>query len=196
MPGAAAQEGVPGPVHQARDLRRFGGYRERARVDAPDIQQVADQAAHVVGLLVDDAEELAHLGRVELRSGVQRGGGRTLDRGQRRAQLVAHHSRRHLAIERAIELFGAAYANVQPHSGTQANQAVFFVLLQPADRILSLDLAAGGPVPCPIFGNIDKRFGPVFFHGAAEFNGASRARATGVTRPSRCLHVHKRALIA
>ena len=49
-----------------------------------------------------------------------------------------------LAIERAKALFGAAYANVQPHSGTQANQAVFFVLLKPGDRILSLDLAAGG----------------------------------------------------
>ena len=49
-----------------------------------------------------------------------------------------------VAIERAKELFGAAYANVQPHSGTQANQAVFFVLLRPGDRILSLDLAAGG----------------------------------------------------
>ncbi len=49
-----------------------------------------------------------------------------------------------LAIERAKELFGAAYANLQPHSGTQANQAVFFVLLSPGDRILSLDLASGG----------------------------------------------------
>ena len=49
-----------------------------------------------------------------------------------------------LAIERARELFGAAYANVQPHSGTQANQAVFFALVRPGDRILSLDLAAGG----------------------------------------------------
>ena len=49
-----------------------------------------------------------------------------------------------LAIDRAKELFGAAYANVQPHSGTQANQAVFFTLLKPGDRILSLDLAAGG----------------------------------------------------
>lgn len=48
------------------------------------------------------------------------------------------------AIERAKELFGAAYVNVQPHSGTQANQAVFFRLLKPGDCILSLDLAAGG----------------------------------------------------
>ena len=48
------------------------------------------------------------------------------------------------AIDRAKELFGAAYANVQPHSGTQANQAVFFTLVKPGDRILSLDLAAGG----------------------------------------------------
>ena len=63
VPAAAAQEGVPGPLHQARDRRRFGGYRERPRVDAPDIEQVADQPAHVIGLLVDDAEELAHLGR-------------------------------------------------------------------------------------------------------------------------------------
>ena len=49
-----------------------------------------------------------------------------------------------LAIERAKELFGAAYANVQPHSGTQANQAVFFTLLKPGERVLSLNLAAGG----------------------------------------------------
>ena len=48
------------------------------------------------------------------------------------------------AIDRARELFECAYANVQPHSGTQANQAVFFALLQPGDTILSLDLAAGG----------------------------------------------------
>ena len=49
-----------------------------------------------------------------------------------------------VAIERARALFGAAYANVQPHSGTQANQAVFFVFVRPGDRIFSLDLAAGG----------------------------------------------------
>lgn len=49
-----------------------------------------------------------------------------------------------LAIERAKQLFGATYANVQPHSGAQANQAVFFALLQPGDTYMGLDLACGG----------------------------------------------------
>ncbi len=49
-----------------------------------------------------------------------------------------------LAIARAKELFGCAYANVQPNSGSQANQAVFFALLQPGDTFLGLNLAAGG----------------------------------------------------
>ncbi|WP_396593238.1 serine hydroxymethyltransferase [Brevundimonas sp. R86498] len=49
-----------------------------------------------------------------------------------------------LARERAKALFGAAFANVQPHSGAQANQAVFLALLQPGDTFLGMDLAAGG----------------------------------------------------
>ena len=49
-----------------------------------------------------------------------------------------------LAIERAKQLFGAGFANVQPHSGAQANQAVFLALLQPGDTFLGMDLAAGG----------------------------------------------------
>ena len=49
-----------------------------------------------------------------------------------------------LAIDRAKKLFGCSYANVQPHSGAQANQAVFFALLQPGDTFMGLNLAAGG----------------------------------------------------
>ncbi|MDB6163980.1 MAG: glyA [Xanthomonadaceae bacterium] len=49
-----------------------------------------------------------------------------------------------LAIDRARQLFGADYANVQPHSGSQANQAVYLALLQPGDTILGMSLAHGG----------------------------------------------------
>ncbi len=49
-----------------------------------------------------------------------------------------------LAIERARKLFDCAYANVQPHSGAQANQGVFFALLKPGDTFMGLNLAAGG----------------------------------------------------
>ncbi len=69
-----------------------------------------------------------------------------------------------LAIERAKELFGANFANVQPNSGSQMNQAVFLALLNPGDTIMGLDLAAGGHLthgsPVNMSG---KWFKPVFY---------------------------------
>ena len=63
-----------------------------------------------------------------------------------------------LAIDRLKELYGADYANVQPHSGSQANGAVFFALLQPHDTIMGLSLAQGGHLThgCPV--NFSGRF--------------------------------------
>src|SRR6202040_3454374 len=49
-----------------------------------------------------------------------------------------------LATERVTKLFGAAFANVQPHSGAQANQAAFMALMRPGDTFMGLNLAAGG----------------------------------------------------
>ncbi len=49
-----------------------------------------------------------------------------------------------LAQERARQLFGAAYVNVQPHAGSQANAAVYAAICQPGDRVMGMDLGAGG----------------------------------------------------
>src|SRR5438128_6729943 len=52
-----------------------------------------------------------------------------------------------LAIERVLKLFGGERANVQPHSGAQANMAVYFACLEPGDTILAMDLSHGGHLP-------------------------------------------------
>jgi glycine hydroxymethyltransferase len=67
-----------------------------------------------------------------------------------------------LAIERACKLFDCGFANVQPHSGAQANQAVFLALLQPGDTFMGLDLAAGGHLTHGSLANLSgKWFKPV-----------------------------------
>lgn len=70
-----------------------------------------------------------------------------------------------LAIERVNRLFGSSYANVQPHSGSQANQSVFLALLNPGDTILGLDLKAGGHLTHGAPVNISGRWFDVVSYG-------------------------------
>ena len=76
-----------------------------------------------------------------------------------------------LAIDRAKELFGAAYANVQPHSGSQANTAVFHAFLQPGDKILGFDLAHGGHLTHGSPVNFSGRLYRAHFYGVQEATG-------------------------
>ena len=73
-----------------------------------------------------------------------------------------------LAIERAKEIFGANYANVQPHSGAQANLAVFFALLQPGDTVLSMSLAHGGHLSHGSPVNISGKYFHIVPYGVTE----------------------------
>ena len=70
-----------------------------------------------------------------------------------------------LAIDRAKELFGAEHVNVQPHSGSQANMAVYFSVLQPQDRILTMDLSHGGHLTHGNKANFSGRFYEVIHYG-------------------------------
>ncbi len=106
-----------------------------------------------------------------------------------------------LACERAKELFGAEYANVQPHSGSQANIAAYFSVLNPGDRILGMDLAHGGHLTHGSPVNFSGRIFDVHFYGVDEKSGcldlnqvedvASRARPkliiTGASAYSRAI---------
>ena len=87
------------------------------------------------------------------------GGGRFVDVAER------------LAIERACTLFGCAHANVQPHSGSQANLAVFAALLDAGDTVLSMDLAAGGHLSHGAPANISGRWFDAVHYGVRAQDG-------------------------
>ncbi len=76
-----------------------------------------------------------------------------------------------IAIERAKELFGAAYANVQPHSGSQANTAVFHAFIKPGDSILGFDLSHGGHLTHGSPVNFSGRLYKAHFYGVQEETG-------------------------
>jgi glycine hydroxymethyltransferase len=72
-----------------------------------------------------------------------------------------------LAIDRAKQLFGAEHANVQPHSGSQANTAVYFAVLKPGDKIFTMDLAHGGHLTHGHKANFSGRFYDVTHYGVS-----------------------------
>jgi len=76
-----------------------------------------------------------------------------------------------IAIDRAKELFGAAYANVQPHSGSQANTAVYHAFLKPGDKILGFDLSHGGHLTHGSPVNFSGRLYQPHFYGVEEATG-------------------------
>jgi len=73
-----------------------------------------------------------------------------------------------LAIERAKELFGADHANVQPHSGSQANMAVYFSVLKPGDTILGMNLSHGGHLTHGSAANFSGKLFNVVFYGVSQ----------------------------
>lgn len=73
-----------------------------------------------------------------------------------------------LAIDRAKQIFGAEHANVQPHSGSQANTAVYFAMLQPGDTILTMDLSHGGHLTHGHKMNFSGRFYNVVHYGVSK----------------------------
>ena len=77
-----------------------------------------------------------------------------------------------LACERLKKLFGAAYANVQPHSGSQANAAVYMALMQPGDTMLGMSLTHGGHLTHGSKVNFSGKMYNAFFYGIDPYDGA------------------------
>ena len=76
-----------------------------------------------------------------------------------------------IAIDRAKELFGAEYANVQPHSGSQANGAVYLAVLNPGDKVLGFDLSHGGHLTHGSPVNFSGKTYTAVFYGVEEDTG-------------------------
>ena len=87
---------------ERRHRHRRGIHGERARADAPHVHQVADERVHAVGLLLDDAQELAQLRPVRVARGAERRRRRALHRRKRRPKLVAHHRQERRARAREL----------------------------------------------------------------------------------------------
>ena len=88
-----------------------------------------------------------------------------------------------LAIERAKRLFSAEHVNVQPHSGSQANMAVYFSVLQPNDRILTMDLAHGGHLTHGHKANFSGKLYEIHHYGVDSRDRANRLRRARATGP-------------
>lgn len=93
-------------------------------------------------------------------------------------------SSRTLAIERAKQLFGVDNANVQPHSGAQANMAVFFAMLQPGDTFMGMNLAHGGHLSHGMHLNMSGKYFKVVPYGVRQDTGIIDYEALRATLPS------------
>ena len=110
---------------------------------------------------------------------------RAIPGGAITAAASSSTSPRRLAIDRAKRLFGCAFANVQPHAGAPANQAVFLALLQPGDTILGLSLAAGGHLTHGAPPNFSGKWFHAVSYGVRAEDGADRLSTRSSARPRR-----------
>ncbi len=117
---------------QARDAEIFGAIRQEVGRQRDEIELIASE--NIVSRAVLEAQ-----GSVMTNKYAEGYPGRRYYGGCQYVDIAET-----LAIERARQLFGCGFANVQPHSGSQANQGVFTALIQPGDTILGMSLDAGG----------------------------------------------------